>query len=220
VINSVNVPSIAPDKLAALAPYMELARKLGKLLCRMIDEPMSAIEIGVYGAAAKLDTHPIASAAMVGLLCEHHSVPVNQINALHLAERQGVHVTEVSSADSRDYISLLRITATGGEQTICLEGTIFDGHRPRLLRVNDYAVETPLAGHMLITEHADQPGVIGTLGETLGRRGVNISRMQVGVVDSSQLAVAVLAISKALPTETLDDIRRIDAVVKAIQIEF
>lgn len=220
VVNAVNVPSIAPDKLERLAPYMELARKLGRLMCRMIDEPLSAIELGVFGAAAKLDTHPLASAAVVGLLCEHHSVPVNQINAMHLARRQGMAVTEVSSADSRDYVSLIRITATGGEQTVCLEGAIFDETRPRLVRVNDYEVETPLEGQLLFTRHADQPGVIGMLGELLGRRGVNISRMQVGVANGSQLAIAVLAVSQPLSQETIDDIARIDAVEKALQVDF
>jgi D-3-phosphoglycerate dehydrogenase / 2-oxoglutarate reductase len=220
VINSVNVPSIAPEKLDKLAPYMDLARKLGKLLCRMTDGPISAAEIGVFGEGAKLDTHPIASAAMVGLLCEHHSVPVNSINSLHLARRQGISITEVSSADSRDYLSLVRITATSGDQTICLEGTLFDGRRARLVRVNDYEVESPLEGRLLLTQHADEPGVIGLLGEMLGRRGVNISRMQVGVANDNQLAIAVLAVSKALDADILDDIVRIEAVEKAMQIEF
>ena len=157
---------------------------------------------------------------MVGLLCEHHSVPVNSINSLHLARRQGISITEVSSADSRDYLSLVRITATSGDQTICLEGTLFDGRRARLVRVNDYEVESPLEGRLLLTQHADEPGVIGLLGEMLGRRGVNISRMQVGVANDNQLAIAVLAVSKALDADILDDIVRIEAVEKAMQIEF
>ena len=185
MINAVNVPSIAPEKLARLAPYMDLARKLGRVLCRMTDEPLTEVEIGVYGEAAKLDTHPIASAAMVGLLCEHHSVPVNPVNAIHLARRQGIQLTEVSSADSRDYVSLVRITAKSEKQSVCLEGTVFDERHPRLVRINRYEVESPLAGNLLFTRHADPPGVIGTLGEILGRRGINIARMQVGVADSA-----------------------------------
>ena len=95
-----------------------------------------------------------------------------------------------------------------------------DGRRPRLVRVDDYGVETPLEGHVLFTRHADQPGVIGLLGEMLGRRGVNISRMQVGVANGSQIAIAALAVSKALEPSCLEDIARIEAVEKALQIEF
>ena len=220
VINAVNVPSMAPDKLAKLAPYMDLARKLGRLLCNMSEAPLSAVEVGVFGAAANLNAHPIASAAMVGLLCEHHAVPVNQINAIHLARRQGITLTEVSSADSRDYVSLVRITAKNGKQTICLEGTLFDERHPRLVRVNDYEVETALEGQLLFTRHADKPGVIGALGEILGRASINISRMQVGVAKGSDRAIAVLGVSQALAQDTLDQLAGIAAVDKVLQVGF
>lgn len=219
-INPVNVPSIPAEKLERLGPYMDLARKLGRLACRMAEAPISAVEIGLFGEAAKLETHPVASAAMVGLLCEHHSVPVNQINAMHLARRQGMHVTETSSPESPDYVALIRLTATAGEDTLCIEGAIFDERRERLVRVNRYEVESALSGHMLFTRHRDQPGVIGALGEILGRQGINISRMQVGVANGSEQAIAVLGISKALDDASLGQITKIDAVTKALQVEF
>ncbi|MEQ8660906.1 MAG: phosphoglycerate dehydrogenase [Gammaproteobacteria bacterium] len=220
VINAVNVPSMAPEKLEKLAPYLDLADRLGRILCRMADEPLSDVEIGVFGEAAKLDTHPIASAAMVGMLCGHHSVPVNPINALHLARRQGIKVTEVSSADSRDYVSLVRITARSNSHAVCLEGTVFDERHPRLVRINAYEVESPLEGTLLFTHHADQPGVIGTLGDLIGRAGINISRMQVGVAEGTNLAIAVLGISQPLDDTVLDAVRRIAAVDKVLQIRF
>ncbi len=220
VINSVNAPSIAPDKLAELGPMLELAKKLGRLLCRMSEAEITALEIGVFGEASKLETRPLASAALVGLLCEHHSVPVNPINALHLARRQGIHVSQISSPDSRDYLSILRLTATTATQSICLEGTLFDGRYPRLVRVNAYDVETPLEGQLLFTRHADQPGVIGAMGEILGRQGINISRMQVGVANGSQQAIAVVGVSQPLDGATMRLIAAIPAVSKALQVAF
>lgn len=220
VTNAVNVPSIAPKKLRKLGPYMELSRKLGRLLCRMTDAPFNSAEVGVFGEAAKLDTHPIASAAMVGLLCEHHSVPVNQVNAIHLARRQGIHVVEISSADSRDYVSLIRLTATSNEGVITLEGAIFDERHPRLVRINDYAIESTLEGHLLFTRHVDRPGVVGALGEILGREGINIDRMQVGIADGGSRAVALIGVSEPLSESTLAQVSKIDAVEKVLQIDF
>jgi D-3-phosphoglycerate dehydrogenase len=221
VINAVNAPSLAPEERARLAPYMGLARQLGRLLCSMMEAPLSTVEIGVFGAATQhVATHPIASSAMAGLLCGHHSVPVNEVNALHLARRQGIHVTEVSSPDSRDYVSLLRVTARNGAQSICLEGTIFDERHPRLVRINDYEVESALEGHLLLTRHADQPGVIGAIGAILGKRGINISRMQVGVANGTQLAIAVLGVSEALDAATMEELRQIPAMTRVLQIAF
>ena len=218
IINSVNVPSVDPDKLSQLNPYMELATKLGKVLCQMVEGPLSSVEIGVFGEASKFDSHPIASASMVGLLCRHHAVPVNQINALHLARRQGINVTKVSSADSKDYLSLVRITAQSSEQTVILEGAIFDESRPRLVKINGYEIESPLEGHLLITKHANEPGVVGKIGEALGKEDINISRMQVGVAEDTQLAIAILDISGSLSSAALDNISKIGAVEKVLQV--
>jgi D-3-phosphoglycerate dehydrogenase len=218
IINSVNVPSVDPDKLSQLNPYMELATKLGKVLCQMVEGPLSSVEIGVFGEASKFDSHPIASASMVGLLCRHHAVPVNQINALHLARRQGINVTKVSSADSKDYLSLVRITAQSSEQTVILEGAIFDESRPRLVKINGYEIESPLEGHLLITKHANEPGVVGKIGEALGKEDINISRMQVGVAEDTQLAIAILDISGSLSSAALENISKIGAVEKVLQV--
>jgi acetolactate synthase small subunit len=59
---------------------------------------------------------------------------------------------------------------------------------------------------------------IGALGELLGQRGINISRMQVGVADGKQFAIAVLAVSKGLDADALAAIEQIEAVDKVLQI--
>lgn len=127
-------------------------------------------------------------------------------------------MTKVSSADSKDYLSLVRITAQSSEQTVILEGAIFDGSRPRLVKINGYEIESPLEGHLLITKHADEPGVVGKIGEALGKEDINISRMQVGVAEDTQLAIAILDISGSLSSAALENISKIGAVEKVLQV--
>ena len=45
-----------------------------------------------------------------------------------------------------------------------------------LVGVNDYEVESILEGTILITQHSDQPGVIGAIGDVLGDGNINITR--------------------------------------------
>jgi D-3-phosphoglycerate dehydrogenase len=219
--NAVNVPSIAPEILQQLAPYLELARKLGQLLCLMCDGALTELSTGLYGRAAELDPHPIANEALVGLLQDHLSIPVNQVNAGHLARRQGINVTNISSVDSRDYLSVVQLSGTTANGTLCLEGTLFDERQPRLVRVNDFVIEAELEGQVVMTRHADQPGVIGAIGELLGREGINITRMQVGVAseDNSQ-AIAAFGVSSELSDATMDALRAIEPVDNAMQVRF
>ncbi len=218
--NAVNVPSIAPQKLAVLGPYMDLARRLGRFMSMMLEHPLDAVEFGLFGRAAELECHPIASEALIGLLEQHMSARVNRINAAHIARRQGLKITESVSPDSRDYLSLLRIRGTSGRHELCLEGTLFDERRPRLVRVNDYHVEAELAGQMVVTHHADRPGVIGAIGDILGGAGINIARMQVGAADGQDTAIGLLGVSRALDAATLSKIGALDAVTKALQVSF
>lgn len=221
VKNAINVPSIAPEKLIQLGPYLELARKLGQLLCLMCDGALSELSVGLYGRAAELDPHPIADEALVGLLRDHLSVPVNQVNARYLARRQGINVTQLSSSDSRDYLTVVRLSGTTAAGELRLEGTLFDERQPRLVRVNDFAIESELEGQVVMTRHADRPGVIGAIGALLGREGINITRMQVGIAseDNAQ-AIAAFGVSNELSEETMDALRGIEAIEKATQVCF
>ena len=218
--NAVNLQSVPPERLAQLEPYLQLARRLGKLVGKMLDGPLQEIEVGLYGHAAELDSQPLVAAVLAGLLQDHLDIPITRVNAAHLARRQGIKLSEVKSADVRDYLSVLRVTARDESGTRCLEGTLFDGRHPRLVRVNDYALEAPLEGHLVFTRHADQPGVIGTLGELLGREGINISRMQVGAAEGRDSAIGVLAVSHPLQATQLAAIASIPAVDKVLQVDF
>jgi len=142
------------------------------------------------------------------------------VNAAHLARRQGIRLSEVKSTDVRDYLSVLRVTVRAEGGACCLEGTLFDGRHPRLVRVNEYALEAPLEGHVVFTRHADKPGVIGALGELLGREGINISRMQVGAAEGRDSAIGVLGVSRALSAAQLAAISGIPAIDKVLQVEF
>ncbi|MBI4697298.1 MAG: phosphoglycerate dehydrogenase [Gammaproteobacteria bacterium] len=220
VRNSVNVPNVAPEKLKQVGPYMMLARRLGRLLGLMLEGPLESLEVGLYGRAAGLEAHLISSEALVGLLQDRLETPVNRVNAATLARRQGIRKTEVNSPDSRDYLATLRLTGKAGNRTMCLEGTLFDERHPRLVRVNDYAIEAALDGQILLTRHADRPGVVGAVGEILGRAGVNITRMQVGAADGKDYAIAVVGISQPLGADTLKRIGALDAVDKVMQVNF
>ena len=218
--NAVNIKSVPPERLAQLEPYAQLARRLGKLVSGMAVGALQEVEIGFYGSAADLDSQPLVAAVVAGLLQDHLDTPINRVNAAHLARRQGIRLSELKSTDVRDYLSVLRVTVRAEGGACCLEGTLFDGRHPRLVRVNEYALEAPLEGHVVFTRHADKPGVIGALGELLGREGINISRMQVGAAEGRDSAIGVLGVSRALSAAQLAAISGIPAIDKVLQVEF
>lgn len=220
VRNAVNLKSIAPERLAQIAPWGRLTRNLGKLLGLMADGPLQEVELGLYGRAAELEGQPLQCEVVAGLLQDHVSAPINRVNALPLARRQGLRICESRAADSRDYLSVVRVRGRTATSSVCLEGTLFDERHPRLVRVNDYEIEAALEGRLVVTRHVDRPGVIGAIGEILGQAGINITRMQVGAADGKAHAIAVIGVSQALGDNTVAALGAIEAVEKILQVNF
>ncbi len=217
-VNAVNLPRIPSDTLRRLAPYQLLAGRLGRLLALMLPGPIEKVDLTLAGRAAELDSQPVAAAALVGLLQDRLSSPVNPVNALQVARRQGIAVTQSRRTETQEYVTEMDLAATGGGESVTLRGTLFDEVHPRLVGINDYEIEAYLEGNLLITRHADQPGVVGALGCILGDERVNISRMQLGVVRGSDKAIAVLEIAQPLSGPVLARIAALPAISKAAQI--
>ena len=217
---AVNLPRLSTEQLGRTRPYRHLAHALGRFMAAITREPITELEIGLFGRAAELDPRPITSQALVGLLDKRLEVPVNQVNAARLAQRQGITVRETRSEVTHDYIALVEMRATTTSRaTTRLAGTLLGECLPRLVRVDDYEVEAVPEGHMLFTRHDDRPGVVGALGSILGRDNINISRMQVGIADSKDEAIALIGISTSLSERTLAEIKALPAIRQVVQME-
>ncbi len=218
-INAVNLPRISPADLYRLRPYQVLAHRLGRLLAALVPEPLQEVEVALRGRAAEFDPASIASECLVGILEGELSVPVNQVNARHLARRQGITLIESRSRETEEYLSLVTVTGkhNGGHTRVA--GTLLGERHARVVRIDDCEVETVPEGTVLITRHEDRPGVVGALGTLLGQEHVNISRMQVGGASGPE-ALAVIGISQPLTPETLERVAEIPAIHQVYQLTF
>ena len=217
-INAINLAGVSADELSRSRPYQQLACRLARLLVLLSPGALQQVEVAVQGRAAELDPHPVAVEALVGLLSEHHSTPVNQVNALHIAKRQGITLVESRSAETYDYMSLVTITGRHENGVVSISGTLFDERHPRLVRINSFDIEAHLEGHLLITLHDDKPGVIGSLGAILGQANINITRMQVGIADNGNEAIAMLEVSEPLSDALVHEVYALDPIRQTIQI--
>ncbi len=218
-VNALNLPRIPAGELRRMKPWLHLASVLGRLLANLSPAPLQQIEVTACGQAAELDTHALATEALVGLLGEALSIPVNRVNVGHLAQRQGIAVTEGRCEVSPDYHGLLRLEGQTDDGSVTVAGTLLGGAHPRLVAIDDYEVEAVPEGTLLITRHEDRPGVVAALGSILGEARINISRMQVGTAEGQEEAIALIGISRPLQQEELAKVTTIPAVHTACQIE-
>jgi D-3-phosphoglycerate dehydrogenase len=217
--SAVNLPRIASDEAMRARPYQELALALGRLLSALMPGPIAELEVALFGLIADVDPRPITAGALTGLLGKRLAMPVNEVNATTLAQRQGIAVREIRSQEARDYLSLVELRARTGTASTSVAGTLLGESHPRLVCIDDYHVEAVPEGCLILTRHDDRPGVVGALGSILGRENINISRMQVGTANGKTEAIALVGVSAPLPQAAIEEVRAIPAVRQAIQIE-
>ncbi len=197
---AINVPYITAETLAALSPFLKLAKTLCKLVYKLAEGQAKTIRIRYEGDIANYDTNPVKAAVLGGLLEGISEERVNIVNVNVIAAKRGLTITEEKEVTCANYASLLtvEITTTAGKYAVA--GTIMhnDSH---IVRINDYWLDiVPVPGsYFLFSDHKDRPGLIGAVGKITGDANVNISFMHLGRLQPRGKALLVLTLDEPLP---------------------
>src|SRR3989454_4189328 len=162
VRNAVNFPSVHPDELQRLQPWIRLADHLGALVSPMGTARIEALGVRYYGALVESrGVDVLAASAAAGVLRPILSSGVSIVNARAAAKARGIDIVESRSSRPRHFTSLvsIKLTTDSGERWV--EGTVFEPNSPRLVSVPGVGGGAPPGGTMVNIAHDGQPGVIG-----------------------------------------------------------
>ena len=204
---AVNIPVGAALARAELAPFIALAERLGRFSVQLDPEHLERVERTVAGAVAQADPELLARAVLTGLLAPVMAGPVNLVNAHLVARERGVTVTVAREEETHGYKSLLTVTTHTREGRKIIAGTVFDG-QPRIVRLRDLHIEFTPEGSILVLSYEDRPGMVGRIGTTLGRMGVNIASMHVGRRAKRGRAIVVLILDEDLTADQTAEVAR------------
>jgi D-3-phosphoglycerate dehydrogenase len=198
-------------------PYISLGEKLGRFHGQICGGSIEQIEIEYSGEAAEISVAPITVAVLKGLL-ESVTDQVNMVNAPVLAQQHGIKVIESKSNRSQDFASAITTRVVGCLDRL-IEGAIFHGGQPRIVRIDDFMLEAVPEGPTLFIQNHDEPGVVGTIGTALGEAGINISRMQLGLVPERREAAMLVNIDRAPESGVLERLRGLPNMISVQLVE-
>ena len=224
VQNAVNLPSLSHEEYVQLAPYIDLAGRLGAFLAQTgqtgtNQAGIESIDLIYGGALAEAKTELVRNAAIAGLLQGLENV--NRINAAAVASERGIRVHEDKQAQGAfsprgGAGTVLAVELRSAAATVHATATVIHGEQPRLLEFDGIDVEAPLDGNLLVCRNLDVPGVIGKIGTTLGEHGVNIANFALGR-DRSGIepvkALAVVQVDAPVSGEVLEALKQIEAIL-------
>src|SRR5437870_5435900 len=182
--NAVNLPALSPDQYRRVRPYLELAERLGSLVSQAAESRPARIRIRYAGEVAEVGTHLLRSAVLAGVLNAVLDEKVNIVNAPAVAAARGLTVEEETRRREHGFPNTLEVSAlpekTGSAKGFTAEGTVLHDGSPRVLQIEGIPLEAQLEGTILYLRNRDEPGVIGQVGTTLGKHGVNIATFALG----------------------------------------
>jgi len=212
----------ASEANATVQPFLPLAERLGRLFTALAGGIVDTLEVSFEGQIADYDCRVLTLGVLKGVLGPVCDEPVSFVNAPQLAKDHGLAVRETSSSSARDYVNLVSLRGRVGDRPVHASGTLVGKQEsPRIVGIDDHAVDLPPSRHMLVVHNDDRPGMIGTVGVVLGEAGVNISDMDVGRSPSGDAALMALATDSAVPTSVLEDLssRPGISLAKAIELD-
>jgi D-3-phosphoglycerate dehydrogenase len=230
VKNAINTQALTPELRDQLGPWLDLCEKLGALVGQLAEPRegrgeafIDQLSVEVIGDPAEHGASACASATLVGLLRTFLDVPVNQVNASIIAADRAIELTEIRRQRDRDLVSGAVVTATCGDRVRSVKGTLYHvgaERQARVVQIDDFPVEVPLTGPILVVQNEDRPGVIGAVGSELGRRGINVSSLHVGQDRERKVALALWCVDAPLDHEVVAAIRSLPLISSAQVVAF
>jgi D-3-phosphoglycerate dehydrogenase / 2-oxoglutarate reductase len=236
VQNAVNLPSLSHEEYIEVAPYIEMAERLGQFLSHATPGNLENIQITYTGRIATGKTDLIRNAAIAGIFSgTDGGSAANRINAAAIAAERGIRIQE----DKKEFTtggagSVLKIVlhssgvATGEKSgDASASATVLHGTSPRLLTYDGIDIEAPLTGTLVAIRNHDVPGVVGQIGTILGKHQVNIANFALGrsvhsqrVPQGQALAVVQIDVPNASSASAaVEALRKVEAIASVRLIE-
>jgi D-3-phosphoglycerate dehydrogenase len=226
VQNAVNLPSLSHEEYVELAPYIEMAERLGHFLSHATPGNLENIQITYAGRLAQGKTDLIRNAAICGVLA--NSEVVNRINAATIAQERGIRIQEEKKEFTTGGTgSTLKIVLHSNDGDASASATVLHGNSPRLLTYDGIDIEAPLNGTLLAIRNHDVPGVVGRIGTILGEHALNIANFALGRSVRSQRvpqgqALAVVQIDvqdQGDAAAAIEALRKVEAIASVRLVE-
>jgi D-3-phosphoglycerate dehydrogenase len=186
-----------------IRPSLPLVEKLSQIATALADELPVSVEVIVKGEVSEHDCSVLATSALKGSLVTTGAEDVTYVNAPGLAHERGFTSTVTTDPVSPEYRSMISLKAAFSDGThVTVDGTLVGIKKiEKIIAIDKFDLDLPPTDHLLFLRYTDRPGVVGLVGETLGKAGINIASMQVARSSAGGEALMAITVDSAIPEE-------------------
>ncbi|BBX48923.1 phosphoglycerate dehydrogenase [Mycobacterium cookii] len=192
-----------------VAPWLDLARKLGVLAGALSEELPTSLSVQVRGELASEDVEVLRLSALRGLFSAVIEDQVTFVNAPAIAEERGVAADISTATESPNHRSVVDVRAVAADGSVVNVAGALSGPQQveKIVQINGRNFDLRAQGIYLVINYADQPGALGKIGTLLGTAGVNIQAAQLSEDAEGPGATILLRVDRDIPADVRDEIR-------------
>ena len=219
VENALNMPSVTAEEAKVMGPWIKLVSHLGGFAGQLTDEPIEAINILFDGNAAELNVAALTTAVLAGIM-KQTNPDANMVSAPVVAKERGIDIATTTQTKSGIFDGYMKLTVVTPTRERSIAGTVFSDGKPRFIQIKGINIDAEVGEHMLYTTNKDVPGIIGTLGGTLGSNGVNIANFTLGRSHQGKDAIALLYLDDQPPADVLQKLKDTGLFLQVRPLQF
>ena len=206
VTNALNMPSVSAEEARIMGPWVKLAENLGAFVGQLTEEAITSIEVTYNGLVKDMNLKALNCAAIAGVM-KSTNPDVNMVSAPVIAKERGIELSTVTQDKTGAFDGYIRLHVKTAKKERSIAGTVFSDGKPRFIQIKGINIDAEVGENMLYTTNEDVPGIIGTLGKTLGEQGVNIANFTLGRSSKGKEAIALLYLDEQPSTAALDALK-------------
>jgi D-3-phosphoglycerate dehydrogenase len=194
-----------------IRPSLPLVEKMAQIATAIAGELPTNLDVHVRGDISEHDSSILAISALKGALLATGAEDVTYVNAPGLAAARNLTSTSDSDPVSPEYRSMISLhCALSNGKSITVDGTLMGIRKvEKIIAIDGFDLDLPPTDNLLFLRYSDRPGVVGSVGNALGKANINIAGMQ--VARASAGGEALMAITVDSPVS--------DAIVSAVAKE-
>ena len=193
-----------------IRPSLPLVEKMAQIATIIAGELPASLSVHVKGDISGHDSSILATSALKGALVATGAEAVTYVNAPGLAADRGMSSTVTTDPESPEYRSMISLNAALSDgRSIVVDGTLMGIRRvEKIIRVDGFDLDLPPSEHLLILRYTDRPGIVGIVGNLLGKSGVNIAGMQVARSQAGGEALMAITVDTDIAPEIVATVEK------------
>ena len=191
-------------------PALSLVERLAGVLVGLAGGIPVSIGVEVHGEIAQHDCSVLATSALKGALGNLGAEDVTYVNAPGMAQERGLAATVIADEISPDHRNLVKVVGAFADgANITISGTLMGIRQiQKIVEIDEYDLDLVPTENMIFLRYLDIPGVVGIVGNTLGKSSINIAGMQVARNHLGGEALMVLTVDSSVEADVIEALTR------------